>query len=85
MYVSGRTTGMLSVIDTNGNIRLGSLVPVGDGPVGIAFDPTHDRVYVSNFDSDNVSVIDTNTNSVFGLPLVTGASPFGIAFKPPQP
>jgi DNA-binding beta-propeller fold protein YncE len=85
MYLSGRSSDTLSVIDTNGIVLLGSPIQIEDSLVGIAFDSTHDRIYVANFDSDNVSVIDTNTNTVVGLPLVVGASSLAIAFVPPQP
>jgi DNA-binding beta-propeller fold protein YncE len=33
----------------------------GDGSVGIALDPVHNRVYVTNIANNSVSVIDTKT------------------------
>ena len=55
--------GTLTLIDTNNNTVIGSIV-VGSGPQGIAYDSKHMRMYVTNFGSNSVSAIDTNTNTV---------------------
>jgi|GEM_PF-1988943 len=52
---------------------------VGDGPFGVAVDPTRDLVYVTNTGSDNVTVLDGSTGaSVANVPV--GQSPTGIAY-----
>ncbi len=38
----------VSVIDTTTNTVIGSQIPVGDGPDGIAYDPVNKRMYVTN-------------------------------------
>ena len=53
-----------SVIENSTNTAgapIAAPIAVGDGPVGIAFDPAHNRVYVTNIANNSVSVIDTNT------------------------
>jgi YVTN family beta-propeller protein len=75
----------LEVIDTSSQRVIGSPVVVDKMPYAIAFDPVHNRMYVTNFQSDAVSVIDTNTNTIVGSPLVVGKSPVAIAFAPPLP
>jgi YVTN family beta-propeller protein len=56
---------------------------VGSAPFGIAHDPVHERMYVTNFGSQGtVSVIDTKTNTVQGTPVQVGKAPFGIAHDP---
>ena len=70
MYVTGSSSvqmferghGTVSVIDTTTDPPsvIGSPITVGLNPVGIAYDPVHQRMYVTNDGSNNVSVIDTN-------------------------
>ncbi|MFZ0511584.1 MAG: YncE family protein, partial [Candidatus Nitrosopolaris sp.] len=59
-----------------------SKIPVGTRPVGIAFNPYNEDMYVTNAVSNNTSVIDTRTNTVIDTIPVRGVSPLGIAFNP---
>jgi len=65
-----------------------TLIPVGVGPLDIAFAPSNNNLYVTNIgnsDSDgfspSVSVISTSTNTVANtIPLPTNFYPTGIVF-----
>ena len=60
---------------------LTSTIPVGDGPLGIAYDFKNGNMYVANFLSNTISVIDGNTNNVIStIPLGSNASPADVAF-----
>jgi YVTN family beta-propeller protein len=75
--------GNVSVIETYSGLQMHSKIGVGLTPVGIAFDPTHNRMYVTNNDDHTVSIIDTNTDTVPRLPLSVGYDPYAITFVPP--
>ncbi len=49
-------------------------VTVGSHPIGVAVNPTTNRIYVANYSSDNVSVIDGSNNTV-ALTVSAGTSP----------
>ena len=68
------------VIDTNSDTVVDTIM-VGNGPYGIAFDPIHSTMYVSNGYNNTVSVINTNTNLVVDT-IKVGDGPAGIAFQP---
>ena len=55
VYVSNFNSGTVSVIDAD-TFDVIDTIPVGDGPVGIAYDAENNRVYVSNLFSGTVSV-----------------------------
>ena len=58
-----------------------STIPVGNGPMGMAYDFKNGNIYVTNFLSNTVSVIDGNTNDVIStIPFASNASPVDIAF-----
>jgi YVTN family beta-propeller protein len=61
---------------------VGTPIPVGDAPFGIAFNPDNGNLYMTNLVSDTVTVINGSTNTVVGTPIPVGSSPFGIAFNP---
>jgi len=46
----------VSVIDTTTDTVIDT-IPVGDQPIGIAYDPVNHRMYVTNSGDDTVSVI----------------------------
>jgi len=71
----------VSVIDGQTNTVIGSPIPVGDHPSGIAFNSDNGDMYVTNHNSDTVSVIDGQTNTVIGSPIPVGDGPGGIAFN----
>ncbi len=58
------------------------LISVQTGPVGLAYDPINERMYVPNQFSNTVSVISTATNMVVGTPIPVGANPIDIAYDP---
>ena len=90
LYVIDTTTN--KVIDTNPNTPQIYPIKVGNLPFGIAYDPEHKRMYMTNFvDNGTVSVIDTTTNKVIDTnpntpdeidPIKVGTRPFGIAYDP---
>ena len=64
------------------NAVVGSAIPVGSEPVGIAITPDGTKAYVTNQNANTVSVIDTATNTVVGSAIPVGSAPFGIAICP---
>ena len=78
----GGVVGDISVINTSTNTVIGSPIPVGSRPDGIAITPDCTRAYVTNFNDDSVSVINTSTNTVIGSSIPVGSNPFGIAITP---
>ena len=50
------------------------------GPQGIAFDPVHNRMYITDLFGNSVYVINTITNTLVGPPILVGGQPYGIAF-----
>jgi YVTN family beta-propeller protein len=81
-YITNMSGNTVSVIDTAANITVGSPIPVGNSPTGVAVNPSGTRVYVANLASDTVSVIDTATNTVVGPAIAVGDGPRGIAVNP---
>ncbi len=55
--------------------------PVGNGPYGIAVNPTTNRVYVTNDGDNTVSVLDGSTNSVIAT-VPVGLCPQQVAVNP---
>ncbi len=60
VYIS---TASIAVVDGS-SLQLLSTIPVGDTPVGIAIDPSANRIYVANQHSGSISVIDGGSNQV---------------------
>ncbi len=56
-------------------------IPVGAGPVAVAFDPTGTKAYVADYASADATIIDVATHSVTGTFPVPGV-PYGVAFSP---
>ena len=81
-YVTNNNADTVSVINTATNAVVGSAIPVGSEPVGIAITPDGTNAYVTNEFSDTVSVIDTTTNAVVGSPITVGTAPLGVAIPP---
>ncbi|WP_153538642.1 beta-propeller fold lactonase family protein [Streptomyces sp. RB17] len=81
-YVANFASNTVSVIDTASNTVVGSPVPVGTNPAGVAITPDGRHAYVTNQTSNDVSVIDTASNTVVGSPIPVGTNPFGIAITP---
>ena len=81
-YVTNFNPDTVSVIDTATNAVVGSPIPVGDDPFGIAITPDGTKAYVTNAGAGTVSVINTATNAVVGSAINVGDVPFGIAITP---
>ncbi|MFI5775397.1 beta-propeller fold lactonase family protein [Streptomyces sp. NPDC051658] len=81
-YVANGVSNNVSVIDTTTNTVVGSPIPVGNNPAGVAITPNGQRAYVTNGGSNNVSVIDTATNTVVGSPIPVGNNPLDVAITP---
>ena len=82
-YVTNEgVSSTVSVINTATNTVTGT-IPVGDGPVGVAFSPVTGatRAYVANYHANTVSVINTATNTVINTVNV-GTHPVGLAVSP---
>lgn len=56
-------------------------IPVGNGPVGLAFAP-NGNLYVANSASNNVSVISIATDTVIGAPIPVGGVPVWLTVAP---
>src|SRR5207249_3376180 len=56
-------------------------IPVNISPIGVAFDPHNNDIYVTNYDSYVVSVIGDSTNTGTAT-IPVGNNPYGIAFDP---
>ncbi len=79
-YVTNRSTGNVSVIDTSTNAVVAT-VPVGGAPIAVAITPNAAFAYVTNLSTDNVSVINTSTNTVVAT-VPVGDGPQGVAITP---
>ena len=53
-------------------------IAVGQSPIGIAYDPVNNLLYVTNSGSNNVSVIDASTNQVVGS-IAVATTPWDAA------
>jgi YVTN family beta-propeller protein len=81
-YVTNVGSNTVSVIATATNTVIGSPIPVGSGPIGVAVTPDGSKVYVANQNSGTVSVIATATNTVIGPPIPVGSTPTFAAVTP---
>ena len=73
------------MIATATDTVIGSPIPVGSAPEGLAVTPDGSKVYVANGGEGTVSVIATATNTVTGSPITVGSQPgaFGIFIANP--
>jgi YVTN family beta-propeller protein len=76
-YVTNEVDSTVSVINT-GNNTVVSTIPVGQGPIGVAFTPDGTLAYVTNANDNTVSVIDTASNKVVAT-IPVGNSPVAVA------
>ncbi len=70
--------GTVTVFSGATRAVLATLV-VGAAPVGVAYDPATNQVYVANCGSNNVTIINAITNTLVGS-VGVGSAPFGIAY-----
>ena len=80
-YITNTSGDTVSVIDTATNRVVGSPIPVGIGPFGVAVTPDGSHVYVANGSSGTVSVIATASNTVTAT-IPVGVGPTGLAVTP---
>jgi len=80
-YITNLASNTVSVIATATNTAIGSPIPVGLSPLGVAVTPDRSKGYVTNHGANTVSAIHTATNSVSAT-IPVGASPFGVAVTP---
>jgi YVTN family beta-propeller protein len=80
--VSVIATATDTVIATATDTVIGSPIPVGRGPAGVAVAPNGRKVYVTNAVDNTVSVIDTETDTVVGSPIPVGNLPTAVAVTP---
>src|SRR5699024_1014099 len=59
LFVSNRKSNNVTVLSLEG--KLLQTIPVGEGPVGIEYDPARNRIYTANRGSGTTSVIDAAT------------------------
>jgi YVTN family beta-propeller protein len=78
----GTTVNRVVAVDTQTNQVVGSPIPVGTNPHGIAITPDGHRAYVANTVSNTVSVIDMDTKQIVGSPISVGQRPIAIAIAP---
>src|SRR6476646_1664463 len=62
------------------NVVINPPIAVDGNPAGMAYDPVHQRIYISNI-ANNVSVIDTNTNNVLET-IGVGNNSISMAYDP---
>jgi|HubBroStandDraft_1064217.scaffolds.fasta_scaffold00229_15 YVTN family beta-propeller protein len=80
-YVANGTVQVIN--DTVNQFTPVAGIPVGHFPVGVAYDPIQDEVFVTNSRSDSVSVISGFNNTVVKT-ITVGSFPWGIAYDPRQ-
>jgi YVTN family beta-propeller protein len=74
-------TNTLALNNTNGGSDIDSGIDVNTFPIGIAVNPSTNKVYVVNEFSNTVSVIDTKTDTVKST-INLGNFPYGIDMNP---
>jgi YVTN family beta-propeller protein len=82
MYVAGDFSNGITAIATNGSDVVNTniidrTIRLDAGSGNLAFDSTHNRMYVAS--KDRINVFDTNTSTV-GIPIVLAPFLQGIAF-----
>jgi YVTN family beta-propeller protein len=80
-FVANGTQAVVA-FDTATNQVVGSEIPVGLGPFGIAITPDARTAYVTNIDIGLVKAIDIQAKQVVGQPIMVGGGPEGIAITP---
>jgi YVTN family beta-propeller protein len=63
------------------SIDIKSGIKVNSYPIGVAVNPSTNKIYVTNEYSNTVSIIDVNTDKVDGT-INVGSFPYGIGFNP---
>jgi YVTN family beta-propeller protein len=79
-YVACAGSDVVMVLDREQD-TVAAVVGVGRGPLGVASDPVHRRVYVANSGSADISVIDAAAGRVISTVANSGCSPADIALS----
>jgi YVTN family beta-propeller protein len=77
--IAPHNPGKVTVFDGATNTATDIIDPNADGPVGIAVNPTTNKIYVANARSGNVTVIDGATNATTTLTDPNAVFPFAVA------
>jgi YVTN family beta-propeller protein/VCBS repeat-containing protein len=77
-YVTNRTAGTVTVIDTASNTVIGTIA-VGPTPDALVINPTGTKLYVTSLDNNTVNVVDTTTKAI--TKTFTVAKPSAIAMS----
>lgn len=78
-YVAGLGSNSVAVIDAAGNRAAGTnIILVGEGPTGLALDPSGTSLFVLNRFDASISRIDTNTRTVTGTAAFYDPTPSAI-------
>jgi YVTN family beta-propeller protein len=80
-YVADSQGNTVTQIDTATNTPIGTAIPVGGQPLGIAITPDGKTAYVTNSTDNTVTPISTATNTP-GTAIPVGKSPRGVAITP---
>ena len=56
-------------------------IPVGQGPIALAFNPDNDNMYVADFNSGNIAVIDSSNNTIVDS-IAVGQGPVALEYNP---
>ena len=79
-YVANEGSNTVTPFSTATN-TVGTPIPVGTNPGGVAITPDGETLYVANSGSGTVTPINTATNTP-GAPIAVGARPWGLAITP---
>jgi DNA-binding beta-propeller fold protein YncE len=85
MYVTGGNSGNVYIIDVNTNTQIsGSPINTGGSSNRIAYDPEHEKMYVTDAANPATTVYVINTNNVMETPINVpiGEGSRGIAYNP---
>ncbi|MBP1816477.1 VCBS domain-containing protein [Mycobacterium sp. OAE908] len=77
-YVTNRSAGTVTVIDTTTNNVIGTIA-VGPTPDALAIKPDGTKLYVSSLDNNTVTVVDPNTKAI--VKTITVAKPTAMAIN----
>lgn len=84
LYVANFGSNSVSVVDTNTNTILQTITGLTTAN-GLAYDSTHNLIWVTNYDLDQLTPIQANDQATgFTLlsPISMGEGPWGVAFDP---
>ena len=84
IFVTSYTTNVVSIVDTNTFAVTPINLPAGfTNSWGVAYDPVHDTMYVTNFNEDSVFVIQSDTGTLIDTdPIAAGINPITVGDGP---